>query len=133
MRWIGVDPGRTRVGIAICDDEERIAVPVEIVPASVAVPAIRTIALREQAYGVVIGLPMSLDGVERAPAVAARKLGERVRRVLGLKVEYEDERFTTIAAERAAGRSRPSDDLAAAMLLQQFIDRRRHDAGTERP
>ncbi len=133
MRWIGVDPGHARVGIAICDDEERIAVPIEVVPASVTVPAIRTIALREQAYGVVIGLPMSLDGVERASAVSARKLGERVRRVLGLPVEYEDERFTTVAAERATGRSRPSDDLAAAMVLQQFIDRRRHDASNERP
>jgi RNase H-fold protein (predicted Holliday junction resolvase) len=47
--------------------------------------------------------------------------------VLGLPVEYEDERFTTFAVESVAGRERPSDDLAAAMLLQQFIDRRRQE------
>jgi putative Holliday junction resolvase len=127
MRWLGVDPGTVRVGIAICDEDERVAVPIEIVPASVAVPALRTIARREQAGGIVIGLPVSLDGVERVSAERARKLGERVRRVLGLPVEYEDERFTTFAVESVAGRERPSDDLAAAMLLQQFIDRRRQE------
>jgi putative Holliday junction resolvase len=125
MRWIGVDPGTVRVGIAICDEEERIAVPLEIVPASVAVPALRTIARREQAGGIVIGLPVSLDGVERAAAQRARKLGARVQRVLGLPVEFEDERFTTVAADEAAGRKQPNDDLAAVLLLQQFIDRRR--------
>ena len=128
MRWIGVDPGGARVGIAICDEDERVAVPVEIVPASVALPAIRTIALREGAGGIVIGLPKSLDGVERASAVAARKLGERVRRILELPVEYEDERLSSRAVERTAGRQKPSDDLAAAFLLQQFIDRRRFEA-----
>jgi putative Holliday junction resolvase len=128
MRWIGVDPGGARVGIAICDEHERVAVPVEIVPASVALPAIRTIVQREGAGGIVIGLPVSLDGVERASAAAARKLGERVRRILDLPVEYEDERLSSRAVERTAGRRKPSDDLAAAFLLQQFIDRRRFEA-----
>lgn len=128
MRWLGVDPGTVRVGIAICDDQERLAVPLEIVPASAAVPALRAIARREAVGGIVIGLPVSLDGVERASAAAARKLGERVRRVLGLPVEYEDERWTTVAAEQDLPRGQRSDDLAATLLLQQFIDRRRRDA-----
>lgn len=128
MRWLGVDPGTVRVGLAICDDQERLAVPLEIVPASAAVPAIRAIARREEVGGIVIGLPISLDGVERASAAAARKFGERIRRVLGLPVEYEDERWTTVAAEQDAPRGRRSDDMAATLLLQQFIDRRRRDA-----
>ena len=41
MRWIGVDPGAARVGLAICDDDERLAVPLEVVPASAAFPAVR--------------------------------------------------------------------------------------------
>ena len=128
MLFRSVDPGGARVGIAICDEHERVAVPVEIVPASVAVPAIRTIAQREGAGGIVIGLPVSLDGTERASAAAARKLGERVRRILELPVEYEDERLSSRAVELTAGRAKPSDDLAAAFLLQQFIDRRRFEA-----
>jgi putative Holliday junction resolvase len=133
VRWLGIDPGTVRVGIAICDEDERVAVPLEIVPASAAVPALRAIARREAVGGIVVGLPVSLDGVERAAAERARRLGERVRRVVGLPVEFEDERFTTVAADEAAGRERPNDDLAAALLLQQFIDRRRTEVEAPRP
>jgi putative Holliday junction resolvase len=128
MRWLGVDPGGARVGIAACDEEERVAVPLEVVPASAAVPAIRTHAAREAVGGIVIGLPLSLDGSEGPSAAAARTLGERVRRVLRLPVEYEDERFTSVAAGEPGRGDRPRDDIAAAILLQRFIDRRRRDA-----
>ena len=123
MRWLGVDWGGARVGIAACDPGERIAAPMEIVPASAAFPAIRAIARREEIGGIVIGLPLTLDGGEGSAARAARKLGERLAR-LGLPVEYEDERLSSAAAERAAPRGEAVDDVAAALLLQQFIDRR---------
>lgn len=128
MRWLGVDPGAARVGIAVCDEDERLAVPVEVVPASAAVPAIRTYATRDQVGGIVVGLPLLLNGDEGPAAVAARRLGERIRRVLGLPVEYEDERFTSVAAGDPGRGGRPRDDIAAAILLQQFIDRRRRNA-----
>lgn len=124
MRWLGVDPGGVRVGLAACDPDERVAVPIEIVPASAAFPAIRAIVGREQVGGIVVGLPRTLAGAEGGAARAARKLGQRLAR-LGLPVEYEDERLTSVAAGRAAPRGAAADDLAAALLLQQFIDRRR--------
>ena len=46
MRWLGVDPGSVRVGLAACDPEERVAVPIEVVPATAAFPAIRAIVRR---------------------------------------------------------------------------------------
>ena len=125
MRWLGIDPGEVRIGIAACDPDERIAVPIEIVPAAAAFPAIRSIAQREEIGGIVVGLPRLLGGEEGAAAAAARVLGERLRSRLDLPVEYEDERLTSVAAERSTPRNRASDDLAAALLLQQFIDRRR--------
>ena len=133
MRWLGVDPGEARVGIAACDDQERIAVPLEIVPASVAFPAIRSIAGREEIGGVVVGLALSLDGTEGAQALRARKLGDRIARSLGLPVWYEDERLSTVAAGRDALDDRPRDDIAAALILQQFIDRRRREKADAAP
>lgn len=128
MRWLGVDPGEARVGLAICDAEERVAVPLEVVPASAAFPAIRAIVDREEVGGIVIGLPLLPSGDEGDAAVMARRLGARLERSLDVEVVYEDERLTTVAAEeraRAAGTDRPSDDLAASILLEQFLAGRR--------
>lgn len=128
MRWLGVDTGAARVGFAICDPEERLAVPLEIVPASVAFPAIRSIVARDGVGGVVIGLALTPRGAEEDSARRARRLGERIERSLGLAVAYEDEHLTSVEAERLGGRRRPADDLAATLILQQFLDRRRDAA-----
>lgn len=130
MRWLGVDAGLARVGLAISDPDGRLAVPLEIVPAQAAFPAIRSIAQREGVAGIVIGLPLTMAGQEGEAVQMARRLGERLQRALQLPVEYEDERLTSAEAERLAGRRRPSDDLAAVLILQQFLDRRRRDAET---
>jgi putative Holliday junction resolvase len=137
MRWLAVDAGMARVGLAICDPDERLAVPLEVVPAGVAFPAIRTIVSRDGVEGVVLGLPLTPRGVEEESARMARKLGERIERSLGLPVEYEDERFTSVEAERidqrahdahGPGRRPSSDDLAAVLILEQFLARRRAEA-----
>ena len=114
--------------------------PLEIVSASAAYPAIRAIATREAVEGIVMGLPLHMGGGEGDSAAMARRLGERIAKGLGLPVEYEDERLTSSAAEglmapsggRRGGPEKPSDDLAAVLILEQFLARRRskaHDAG----
>ena len=132
MRWLGVDPGEARVGLAICDPDERVAVPLEVVPASAAVPAIRAIVKREEVGGIVIGLPLLPSGDEGDSAVMARRMGARLDRILEVEVVYEDERLTTVAADararEAGGRRRPTDDLAATVLLEQFLEQRRTTA-----
>jgi putative Holliday junction resolvase len=132
MRWLGVDAGEARVGLGICDEDERVAVALEVVPASAAFPAIRSITRRESVGGIVVGLPLTLDGREGDAVAMARRLGERLERQLALPVEYEDERLTSAAARRGpAGGGGPTDDIAAALLLQQFIDRRRRAGDRE--
>jgi len=126
VRWLGVDAGEARVGIAISDPEGRYALPLEVVPANAAFPAIRAIASREQVVGIVLGLARLPSGDEGDAARMARKLGARLE-CLGVPVEYEDETLTSQQAESVAGgmgsRRRPSDDIAASLILQQFLDR----------
>lgn len=142
MRWLGVDPGGARVGLAICDPEERIAVPLQVVPASAAFPAIRAIAARDGVGGVVVGFartPRWQPGDDEGESARrSRRLGERIARVLGLPVEYVDEALTSVEADRLAAaqpggarRTGPNDDMAAAIILQQFLDAR-SDARRER-
>lgn len=123
MRWLGVDPGLARVGIAISDPAGRYAIPLEVVPASAAFPAIRAIAEREGIGGIVVGIARLPSGDEGDAARMARKLGERLRSALALPVEYEDETLTSQQAERIKTGGAPADDVAASLILQQFLDR----------
>jgi putative holliday junction resolvase len=136
MRWLGVDAGLARVGLAISDPDERYAVPLEVVPASAAFPAIRAIVKREGIEGVVVGLPLTMRGDEGEAARMARRLGERIERALPVTVEYEDERLTSAEADRLAGSTarggRARDDVAASLILQQFLDRRQEQVNRPR-
>lgn len=135
MRWLGVDAGEARVGLAISDPDGRYAIPLEVVPANAAFPAIRAVVAREEIGGIVLGLPRLPSGDEGDAARMARKLGDRLER-LGVPVEYEDETLTSQQAESVAGgtgsRRRPSDDIAASLILQQYLDRAA-DRPVERP
>jgi RNase H-fold protein (predicted Holliday junction resolvase) len=76
--------------------------------------------------GIVVGLARLPSGDEGDAAWMARKLGDRLTR-LGLPVEYEDETLTSQQAESvvsgSGSRRRSSDDIAASLILQQFLDR----------
>lgn len=83
--------------------------------------------------GVVIGLPLDPSGGEGEAARRAREIGEEIRRHTGLEVAYWDERMTSARALRTARaieaepRRHPErvDRIAAAILLQSFLDSRR--------
>ena len=75
MRYLGIDFGERRIGLAISDDDERLAVPVEVVTRSSdaqAIDAVLAIAGREGAQAIVVGEPLRLDGSEGDAARRAR-------------------------------------------------------------
>jgi putative Holliday junction resolvase len=134
---LGVDVGTVRVGLAGSDETGTIATPLRTVPRQ---PAARLWQELDQVVvdrlpeRIVVGLPLRLDGSEGDSAVDARGIAEQLHRRTGLPVEMWDERFTTVAAERgmiAAGQRRAKrrqaiDSVAAALLLQSWLDSRAH-------
>ena len=132
MRWLGVDVGTVHVGLAISDVDECIVVPLEIVPANVAFPAIRSIVLRENIQGIVVGLPLLPSGDEGRSVRVARKLGSKLEVDLNIDVYYEDETLTTqevLSHEPTINKKhkRRNDDLAATLILDQFLQKRKFD------
>jgi len=136
VRILAVDPGSKRVGIAISDPSGTIAQPLTTVdaePADTLAARLAEIATQNEATRIVMGLPRRLDGSYGPEARAARELADAVRKASGLPVELLDERLTTVAAERsmiAAGARRAKrratvDRVAAALLLQSHLDRKR--------
>lgn len=119
MRYLGVDYGRRRIGLALSDPEGRIAFPLATVGGIGAL--IR--AARDHGVGaVVIGLARPLPGRRPDPARATRAFAAGLRRALQLPVMFEDEMFTTKIAERHTPEEK-ADASAAALILQSYLDR----------
>jgi putative holliday junction resolvase len=135
MRTLAVDPGTRRVGLALSDPTGTIASPLGAVPAEPAesLPERLAQAARDhQAERIVVGLPRELDGKRGPAALAAERLATELRTASGLPVDMLDERLTSAAAERTlidAGmrrgkRKQTVDSVAAALLLQTYLQRR---------
>ena len=132
-RVMGLDYGTTRIGVALSDGLRLGANPHMVI--SMEDQDLDTqlarIADEYAVTVVVVGLPTSLDGTEHASADAARGLADRVRDAIDLPVVLYDERYTTKVAERALlaadtsrrKRKQTIDKVAAAVMLQGFLDR----------
>ena len=133
-RVVGIDPGQSRVGVAISDESRSIAFPRETVVATggwteAAKRVCESLADDDVAL-VVVGLPLRLDGTEGEAARRAREFGAALAAAMKVDVVFWDERLTTVAAERSltemgrrgAKRRQVVDQSAATILLQGFLD-----------
>ncbi len=129
-RYLGVDYGTKRVGLAISDGLGLTARPLEVVARRTLVDRVRELHEEYAINMVVVGLPTGLDGEEGISAAGARALGDDVMDATGIPVEYLDERFTSKLAEAAllqSGMKRRQrretvDRVAAAIILQDYLD-----------
>lgn len=123
---LGLDFGAARTGVAVSDASGTIARPLEVVRAAATPAGLERIAALVAEHGaeaVVVGLPLTLRGETGAQARETQAFVDDLRRVLTVPVDVWDERFTTTLAARTDSRA-PEDALAAAHLLQSWLDRR---------
>ena len=140
-RILGLDIGERRIGVAVSDELGAIASPVGSIERRADVATeLRNLAARYGATRLVAGLPVSLSGREGPQAAEVRACADALATAVGLPLEYWDERLTTSIAERqliAAGSRRSRrreqiDAVAAAIILQGYLDHRRWQAGPSR-
>jgi putative pre-16S rRNA nuclease len=136
VRVLALDLGSKRIGVAVSDLTGTIASPLTVLARSRSRrqdhERIAALVREEQADLVVVGLPISLSGAEGPAARAARTEAEALATLVAVPLETFDERLTTVTAERALaeagvrGRARRQvvDKVAAAVILQSFLDRR---------
>lgn len=139
MRYLAIDHGSRRIGLAICDAQEIIASPLRVVDGrGDALAKIAEIVESEGVEAIVLGLPLNMDDSEGPQAAKAKAFGERLGRHLGLPIYFQDERLSSFGAEEKLGpaglsRARKRDLLdavAAAQILQAFLEEK---AGHEGP
>lgn len=132
-RWLGIDHGTKRIGIAVGNDADGIATPLEVVaaePLAMAIEQIVRLAGEYQAGAAVVGWPLNMDDSEGPQGRLAREMACTLADQTDLDVRLWDERLTSFEADQAlAGqltrkkKRRRQDAVAAAMILKDFFAR----------
>jgi len=120
-RYLALDVGDRRIGVAVGDEGGGIARPLRTLRrrgVDADVKAIGELARREEATALLIGLPLTLRGEEGPQAARVRRFAEACRR-LGLPVDLHDERFTT--SQAVIDGARDDDAGAARVLLEDYL------------
>lgn len=128
---LGIDVGKARVGVARCDPDGMLAVPVETVARNDAsLTRLAELAVEYEPLEFVVGLPVNMRGTDTLSTADAREFAAGILALTGVPVRMVDERLSTVtahAALRSSGRTQRNsrsivDQVAAVVLLQQAID-----------
>lgn len=134
VRILGVDFGLKRLGVAVCDSMHILATPLPVIHTKsmrISIDAVAALAKAESVGGIVVGLPLALDGSESEQSGRVRAFAKNLAKVTGLAVELYDERLTTVEADellreagvtKAADRAKLVDSMSAKVILQGYIE-----------
>lgn len=133
-KYISLDIGDVRIGVARSDIMGLIATPLEVINRKKvkSVKRIKEILEENNTKSLVVGIPKSLDGTEKRQAEKVREYLEKLKKNIdGLEIFEIDERLTTVSADRiltdtgkkgALEKRKVVDKVAAAIILQTFLD-----------
>lgn len=134
MRYLAIDYGTRRTGLAICDAAETIASPLAVIESNQNLLAkIAETVEAEGVEAVVLGLPVNMDGSEGPQAKLVLKLAEQLRASLPIPVHLQDERLSSFGAEEKLApanltkgkQKKRLDAVAAAEILEAFLEQKR--------
>lgn len=134
-RLIGLDPGTKTIGVAICDSAHMVATPLQVIrrgKQAADFAAIEKIIDETGAGGIVVGMPLNMDGTSGPRAQSVRAFQRSLERAFDLPMAFIDERLSTSAVERSLisqdvsrrRRAEVIDAHAAAYILQGALDLR---------
>ena len=132
-RVLGLDVGDKRIGVALSDEGRLIASPLTVIQSVGWGPDSREILRLMEEHGanlIVCGLPRNMDGSEGFQAEKVRLFCAQLEK-MGFRIIYQDERLSTVSAEEAliesgisrSGRKQVVDKIAAAVILQQWLEK----------
>ena len=134
MRFVCIDLGDKRTGLAICDSQEIIASPLEVIEGGgdLVTKILETIK-QYQAEGIVFGLPLNMDDSESDRSAKVRKFADELAKKTALPIFFQDERLSSFSAQQKLGRTGLThkkkknrlDAIAAAEILKEFLSSRK--------
>ena len=134
MKYLAIDYGNKRTGLATCDPDETITTPLTMLMTGRDLPnKIAEIIKTENIDAVVIGLPLNMDGSEGFQAKRVRQFAEQLQKQLNITIHFQDERLSTFGAQEKLeqtdlskkNKSDRLDAAAAAQILQDFLENKK--------
>jgi len=134
MRYLAVDYGAKRTGLAICDPAETLASPLAVIEGQKDLPKkIAEVVEAENVEAIVLGLPLNMDDSTGPQARLVFQFAEQLEKVLNIPIHFQDERLSTFsAAEKLASadftmkkKKKRLDAIAAAEILEAFLEQKR--------
>lgn len=137
MRLMGLDVGSKTVGVAVSDELGMISQGLEIIPINennneFGIDRVSQLVDQYQVVGFIIGLPKNMNNSEGPRAEASRKYAKLLEDKFNLPCDFQDERLTTVEAERMlveeadvsrSKRKKVIDQLAASLILNNYLNR----------
>jgi putative Holliday junction resolvase len=135
MRILALDHGTRRIGVAVSDEMKIIATPLEYIPAEPmekVIERIQQLIREKEVELILIGMPRNMDGTFGPAAEKVNAFIEALQPHITTPIKKWDERLTSVMANRAllqgnvrrADRKQKVDKMAAAILLQSYLDSR---------
>ncbi len=127
MRYLGIDYGKKRIGVAVSDPGGRIAFPKKMIAnrgSEKVLRELKRLIEEEEAGRIIVGLPVGLDGKETDQTREVRAFADALKKEITLPVEFENEMLTTRMVEKAGVPREHTDEAAAAVILQAYLDKR---------
>jgi putative Holliday junction resolvase len=134
MRYLAIDYGIKRTGLAICDKREAIASPLTVIEGQKQLlEEIADIVKGEGVDGIVLGMPLNMDDSEGPQAKLVLEFAERLKNSLQIPVHFQDERLSSFGAEEKLAvaeftrgkKKKRLDAIAAAEILEAFLEQKR--------
>jgi len=136
LRYLAIDFGLRRTGLAVCDREERVTSPLCVLEGREGLcRRIRELAGQERIDAIVVGLPLNMDGSEGNQARQTRQFVEALKKQVELPIHFQDERLSSFSAQEKLGaldwtykkKKRYLDAVAAAEILETFLENKSSD------
>ena len=124
MKYLGIDYGDKRVGIAVSDPEGKIAFPKSTLFNNPRlIENLKRLIKEEKISKIVVGLPLTLDKSETEQSGKTRVFAKNLKNAVNITVDFENEMLTTRLVERAGIKKERIDESSAALILQSCLDK----------
>ena len=136
MRYLAIDLGLKRTGLAICDAAEKICSPLAVLGGRKdLIVKILEVIKTENVEAIVLGLPLNMDDSEGGQAKLTYKFADTLKEHINIPIHFQDERLSSFAAEEKiealeftrGKKKKRLDAIAAAEILQAFLDKKSED------